>query len=329
MSPDDPKLVEFSDLGRLPVWLLSKPLYELAPMSFMLRLSSARGTLDSLYSRRHRDVLEKLRRYLGPERSEAELRRIARRHMEFRRRSQSARFWPQVRDFAGAEAITVNGLEHLDDTLARGKGAILMSAHYGYSRLIKPILRSRGRTALLVGPPTNGGGPQDYPPYFSRAGSYVHTRLLRLPRASTGDERWNRTVGTDLVTGLNLRQHLRALANNETIIILSDGRAAHASRCVSVLDVEVQLASGGVGLARSSGAAALPVFVVDDPGCGPDALRLIIRPALEIQSTRDAKADLEVNLGRFAVVYDEVARSYPHNWHWSWVEDGVFSNPLA
>lgn len=328
--PVAPGFAELKDVGRIPLWLVQKPMYGVLPMSVFLRAATARGTFDSMFPGRRDPILDNLARHLGPERAEDDLRRIARRHLQFRWRAQLARLWPQVRDFAGGEDIPVEGLEHLDAALGEGRGAILASAHYGHSRLIKPILRTRGRQALLVGLQSSSRrGPQDLPPYFSRLGDLVHTRALRLPRASTLDERWNRTVGTDLETRINLRDHLRALSRNETLIVLSDGRASHAGRVVPILGIEVRLASGAVGLARTARAAALPTFVVDDPDHGgPTGLRLIIRPPLEIERTGDANADLEVNLSRFAAAYEEIVRAYPHNWHWSWVRNGVFANPL-
>lgn len=323
-------LVELKDFGRVPLWLVEKPLYAVLPMWVFLRIASARGTFDSMIFGRRQRVLENLERHLGTERNHDELRLIARQYLQFRWRVRLARLWPQVRQFAGAEEIPIEGLKHLDRAVDRGMGVILASAHYGHARLIKPILRAHGRRALLVGLARESRrGPQDLPPYFSRIGDLVHNRLLRLPRASTLDERWNRTVGTDLATGINLREHFRALARNETLIVLSDGRAAHAGRVVSVLGIEVWFASGAVGLARTAGAALLPTFVVDDrESGGPSGLRLIIRPPLDIQRTDDANADLEVNLSRFAAAYEGIARAYPHNWHWSWVRNGVFGNPL-
>lgn len=288
-------LVELRDLYRLPLWVMTKAMYAYAPASLFFWMANIRGSADWLCRPLRREIAGKLERHLGEERDDPELRLIARRYMQFRWRSRFAMLWPQIGGFAGAEAIAADGLDHLDRALERGKGVILLSAHYGHSRLIKPILRSRGRHALLVGMPP--GGPSPITPQFTRLGALVHDRLLRLPRRWKFDDRWDETVGTDLPAGINLRDHLAALARNEIMIVLADGRAAQMLRSVSVVGVEVLLSTGAVGIARHTGAAALPVFVVDDADRTESiGLRLLIGPPLNLQVTDNARADLRVNL---------------------------------
>ncbi len=261
-----------------------------------------------------------------PTRSRDELRLIGIRYFRFRTMVHMTRLWPQIRGFAGCEKVGVDGLHHLDTALEAGNGAILVTAHFGHARLIKPLLRSLGRESLLVGP--TGSAAPDIPPLFTRFGNLVHTRLLRLPRASRRHARWMRTVGEDLPIGLNVRPHLAALQRNRTLIILTEGRAATMHWHVPVLGIEVPFAPGALRLARKAGAAALPTFVVDDPQRPePAGLRLVIHPPLELQLTEDANADLETNLRRFASVYETQVRTHPHNWHWAWVERGEFGRP--
>jgi Kdo2-lipid IVA lauroyltransferase/acyltransferase len=325
--PVPSKLFELADFYRIPLWVLAKPVYAFAPISLHFRIAALKGTVAWLCSPLRRQTLEALERHLGETKSRRELRLIARRHFQFRSTGRLTRLWPQIRDFAGAESIEIEGFHHLAEATAAGTGTIIVTAHFGYARLIKPILRSRGWNVLLVGPARPPDAP-DLPPLLTRLGSVVHTRLLHLPRASRFDERWERTVGEDLMTGLNLRPHIAALARNEALIILTDGRAAQSVRPVPVLGIEVYFAAGAVSLARSTGAVALPAFVVDDlERKGPGRLRLVIHPPLDLQVTQDARADLEVSLRRFAAVYEKQARTHPHNWHWTWVRDGTFDNP--
>jgi lauroyl/myristoyl acyltransferase len=324
-------MVELRDLYRVPGWFLAKAVYVLAPPSVMFRWADVVGTLELSLARLQRaQVLTTIRHHLRGEAGDQDLRLVIRRYFRFRHRFRLAALWPQVRSFAGSEAVSVAGLQHLDQALAGGRGVILMSAHFGHSRLIKPVLRSRGYDPRLVGFPPHGPGPQDVYPSLSRLGEFVHTRLLRLPRASSRDERWQRTVGADLFTHLNLRDHLNALSRNEILIILADGTAAHVSRYVRVMGIEVPMASGPVRLAQRTGAPALPVFVVDDPDArDPIGIRLLIGPPLDLRPSGTIGADLEENLRLFAAAYEEIARAYPHNWHWSWTRDGRLARMRA
>lgn len=317
------KAVELRDLARIPLWLLSKPLYAVAPVSFHFRLAALLGRLEWRRSPLRAAAVAALEEHLdAADAAEREL--VCRRHFEFRSRGRFTRTWPQVRGFRGSDAIRVEGLEHLDAALADGRGALIVTGHFGYARLVKPILRATGRSVLLVGPGRRPGR-KDMPPHLTRLGSFVHTSLLRLPRASHFDDRWQRTVGEDLPTGLNLRPLIAALGRNEALVILADGRVAQALRPVTLGGIRMYLAPGAMSLARETGAAVLPTFVVDDPDrTGPDALRLVVHPPLELQVTGDLQADLCENLGRFAAVWEQQLRTHPHNFHWTWVRDGVF-----
>jgi lauroyl/myristoyl acyltransferase len=301
--------------------MVMAPVYALAPVSFLFRLAALRGRLDWYWPRgARRQVLEALERALaqeglGPD----ELRRVARRHFEYRRRHQLARVWPQVRGFAGAERIPVEGLAHLDRALAGGKGAILVTAHFGHGRLIKPILRSRERDALVVGVVPRDPSTPDFPPAFSRLGSFVHSRVLRLPRWSRYDPRWRETVGEDLPATMNLRPQLAALARNQTLIIVADGR--NAARLVStrLLGLTIRFTPGAFSLARATGAPLLPAFVTDNPhATDPIGLRLLIQPPLQLQNTNDPNADLHTNTQRFAQAVAAQIHAHPHLWgQWS------------
>ena len=330
-TPSPPRLVEAADLYRIPLWMLLKVLYAVAPIGLLLRLATLRGAIASFASPLRAEAMAAIEGCMGPA-TQNEASALLRRHFQFRSRARFARLWPQIRGFAGADTINVEGLHHLDEALAHGKGAILMSAHYGYARLIKPILRSHGRRALLTG--NLRPGMPDFPPElfglhpFTRVGSFVHTRILRLPRWSRSDPRFQETTGVDLPTDMNLRPHVGALARNEIIIVLADGRRAQALTRLPVFGMEVDFAPGALSLARATGAAALPVFVVDDPGFErAPRPRLMIHPPLELQVTDDPTADHAENLRRFVAVLETEVQACPQDWHWHAVRDGVL-DPL-
>ncbi|MDQ3090061.1 MAG: lysophospholipid acyltransferase family protein [Actinomycetota bacterium] len=319
-APARAKPVALADVYRIPLFAATKLLYAVAPIALLFRLANLRGAVDSVRSPLRAELLVSLERHLGPTMSEEHLRLVARRHFEFYWRGRLARIWPQIRSFTGAEAVEIEGLDHLDDALAAGRGAIIVSTHFGHARLIKPILRLRKRDALLVGVSTRDTKFRDFPQPFTRLGGFVHKRLLRLPPWSRYEEGWRETVGDDLGTEMNLRPHLAALRRNQLLIMLGDGRGAHALWPVPVLGVEAYFSPGPVSIARSAGVPVLPAFVVDDlRRKDPVGLRLVIHPPLGLQVSSDARHDLEVNIRRFAAVFEEQARTHPHNWHWTWV----------
>jgi lauroyl/myristoyl acyltransferase len=322
---------EASDILRVPFWLLRKASYSYAPLSFQFRLASLRGTLDSLSPRHRTGLVQTLEAHLGETTSRRELRRIARRHLQAVRKLHFTTVWPQVHDFAGVDAIRIDGLERLDAALDRGKGAILVSTHFGFPRMLKPIM-SRRRRVHLVGKPAHRPRPVGRPDPRTRRDLTRGERFadsLRFSRRRS-EARWQQIAG-DIEPGLNLRPALEALERNETLIILADGREGPAAlHTLAVAGVEIPFAPGAVSIARSTGAPVLPAFVVDDPGhSGPASLRLVIHPPLDLQVTHDQHDDLEVNLRRFADAYEQQIRAHPHNFIWSRVHNGRFDRPKS
>ena len=98
-------------------------------------------------------ILARIERHLGAGTTARERRKIARLFFVYRRRSEAEYAWIQQLGLAHAtRMIRVEGLQHLDQALSRGRGAIVASTHLGYGRMIKPILRLHDIPALLVGP---------------------------------------------------------------------------------------------------------------------------------------------------------------------------------
>jgi lauroyl/myristoyl acyltransferase len=304
-----PSLAEPRDAYRIPAWVALKVLHAAAPPSLLFRLSGVVGSVRFMSRSGRDEALKRLERRLGDTRSADELRRIARRHFEFVERNAFLKRWPRAADAARKDCL-VEGLDRLDSVLADGNGAIVVTGHFGYARLIKPVLGYRGYKVWLVG----RGMREPAEPSPSLLGTFVHTRLLGLP-----PRRWaSAAMGADLGTEINLRPHLAALKRNEVLILLVDSDKALARRQVEVLGRRIWLASGAMSIARSTGAPVLPVFVVEDsrrPGLG---LRMEILAPLELQRSDDAGADLEANLARFAATLQRYIEIHPHLWqHWT------------
>jgi KDO2-lipid IV(A) lauroyltransferase len=301
------KLVEAKDLYRIPFWSVTKALYAVVPVPLLFRLFKARGTVKWFLPKKRSRVLARMERFFGDSKSEEELRRIARRRLEFIARRDLTRLWPHVQGFAGRETCEVEGLEHLDTALAAGRGAILATMHFGYGRLIKPLLESRGYTAWIVG---RTEPVQVAPKRFTRVGLLVHSRLLGLPRMRRGT--------ADLQAGINLRPLLAALSRNEILILPLDAPGTHGMgrqgslRPVPVLGKYIRFASGPISMARGTGTPLLPAFVVDSDDRGGIGIRLDILPPLELQRSDRPHEDMDTNVERFAVVFEDYLRRYPY-----------------
>lgn len=300
---------------RIPLWIMARPFYAVAPWSLLLRLATVNGALMSLLSRRRAQGLRRIGK-VHPGASRREIRRLARQHFQFLGRERLANQWPCIRGFRGSEKIDIEGQHHLDEALRAGRGAIVLTLHFGYARLLKPILVSRGYRALLIGPPRDLM-IRGFPP-LSRLGRLVRLKVLRLPWPGPEDEVWMRTAGYDLRAQLNIRPHLAALARNEILISLPEGKGALAMHRVSMMGIDVLLSPNVLSMARHTGAAVLPAFVGEAGGEGPIGLRLVIDRPLVFPTDTPDQAAVAAGLQSLASIFESWIRASPHLWSaWS------------
>jgi lauroyl/myristoyl acyltransferase len=250
-----------------------------------------------------RETLSELRRALGPELDERELRRIARRAFEFRAVRGLTEVWPSLQGFAGSERCRIEGLERLDAALERGNGALLLTTHFGYGRSIRHLLNARGYTVRTVG---FAGTGYRVPSRFTRVGRLFYVRLLRIPYIPRKG-----VTDSDLEAGINLRPLLAALGRNEALLLTADGFGAASLRPAEILGRTLQLTPGVFSLARASGATVLPVFAVDSgkPAAG---IRIDVCPAIPV----GGEESVDGAIGLFLAELERYVRAYPHLWRW-------------
>jgi KDO2-lipid IV(A) lauroyltransferase len=218
-----------------------------------------------------------------------------------------------MRGFPGGERISIEGRDHLDEALRAGRGAIIVTPHFGYARLLKPILVSHGFRALLIGPADDVGIPGFSP--LTRVGRLVRKGVLRLPWPEPEDEIWMRAAGYDLVAELNLRPHLAALAQNEILITLPEGRGGLTLHRVSMMGIDVLMSPAVLSVARHTAAAVLPAFVEDDAGStAPLRVRLVIERPLALSTNNGGRTSMAADLQSLANVFESWIRASPHLW---------------
>ncbi len=294
------------------MWIVARPFYSVVPVSLLFRLATAKGTILSVLSRRRVEISRRIRQ-VDRGASRGESRRIARRHLQFLERERLANLWPCIRGFSGSEKITIEGKRHLDEALSAGRGAIIVTPHFGYARLLKPILVSHGYRALLIGPPhdvTVDGFPR-----LTRLGRLVRHDALRLPWPEPEDQAWMGAAGYDLLAQLNIRPHLAALASNEVLLSLPEGRGGQTMHRVTMMGIDVLLSPNILSMARHTGAVVLPAFVGDDADSrDPMGVRLVIDPPLALPADGRDRTSLAAALQSLANVFDSWIRACPHLW---------------
>ena len=186
--------------------------------------------------------------------------------------------------------VTFEGREHIDQALAQGKGAIILTAHFGNWELLGASILANGYTIRGI------------------------TRQLRSKRLDAIVSTYREKVGWQGIDrDRSVREVLRCLRQNELIAILADVDTRTRGVFVDFFGRPAYTPYSPVALALKTGAAILPTFIIRQPD---DSHRAVVEAPLPLQQSGDREQDLLVNTQRFTKVIESYIRRYPEQWIW-------------
>lgn len=180
-------------------------------------------------------------------------------------------------------------LAPLDEALAEGHGAIIVTAHYGNWEYAGALFTLHGHKLSVIARDANDPLTRD---------------LTNQARESMGMKVYGRW---------DARMLLKALRNNEVIAILPDQHAKDAPVRGTFLGLPADTATGPATFALRTGAKVLPMFAVRLPD---DRIEVQIHPPLEMVETGDREADILTNTQRINDVISAQIRALPDQWLW-------------
>jgi KDO2-lipid IV(A) lauroyltransferase len=190
-------------------------------------------------------------------------------------------------------SVTLSGRTWLDQALDRGRGAILLSAHFGNFIVMYLALVEHGYKVNVIMKPSHN-------PFMER---YIET--------------YRRRHGIRTVYSLPARQcvteSLRALKRNEVLVILLDQNFGGDGRVfVDFFGQNAATAGGPVVFAQRSGAPVLPGFMFTEAR----ALRhrLEIRAPLELKGDPKDAGFVRDNVQMMTGIIEDQIRAVPHEW---------------
>ncbi len=222
-----------------------------------------------------------------PEKSAEERKRILREHF---RSVGIGLFETAISWWSSDERILnltqMEGREHLDAALARGKGAILLSAHFTTLEIGARALCARVAASIMYRPTSN----------LVLENFLMRNRGRRAKRAIPRDD---------------VRTLVAALKNNEPVWYAPDqSYRKKGAEMVPFFGIPAATNTATSRLARMTGAAVLPYFPERLPGSR--GYRMIIQPMLEDFPTKDPVADAQ----RFNASIEELVRVVPEQYLW-------------
>jgi KDO2-lipid IV(A) lauroyltransferase len=192
------------------------------------------------------------------------------------------------------EWVEMEGLEHFEEGMARGRGLLTIIAHFGNWELMPvtfPLFLRFPKPSYIVYRPLDS-------PLLDNLVEHVRTinGHVMIPKGGSG------------------KRIMELLGGNNSIAILSDQNVS--AREGIFVDFFGRPACTGAGLAvlaLRSGAPVLPMFMARQKS---GKYKFILKPLVEVSRTGDQEKDLLENTQRFTRVVEDVVREYPDQWFW-------------
>ena len=232
---------------------------------------------------------------LGQELTEAARNEICGRALRF-----FAKNWLELFFYAGAKKqdvrgrITIEGLEHLDRALAKGKGVIAVSGHIGNYGLLGTQLTERG---------------------------YDFTVVIRDPKnpiIASIYEKGRGMMGLRTISTIPERQFfkntMKALSHNGILCLIADENKRTGGVFVDFFGRPASTPPGPAALALRTGAAIVPIFITRTQD---NSQRITIMQEIVWRKTDNAEADVRTITQRFTAVIEQRIRRDLAQWMWT------------
>ena len=181
------------------------------------------------------------------------------------------------------------GYEHIDAALAKGKGIIVITAHYGPFDHIVQSAAYRGYDVTI--------------PVEELKDKRLLDLMLHL-RSSQG------LHFVPLGSASTLRTIIQALKSNKIIVLTADRGSQGQKSNVSFFDAEAELPNGAVTLAQRTGAELIGAFAIRT---SPTRIQLQCVP-ITATMTEEQRRDSAYVLRKVSETMQEFIRAHPEQW---------------
>ena len=262
------------------------------PRGVTLRIGEALGSLQFRLDRKRRRRAQIIERAAyGAEKSARELRRIAARcFRHFGRIGAEAMTFQRLGPDAVGRMVHYQGLDHLREAYAAGKGVLVVSGHFGNWELVALMQGWLGLPLALITRPLDN--------------VRLERRLAQL-RSLSGNVVVHR--------GGAVRAMLHHLRKGIGVAIVIDQDAKEAGIFVPFFGNPASTTPTPALLALRTGAAIVPVFAVPREDGGYD---VCYEAPIAVPDSGDRDADVRILTERMTESLERWVRRYPHLWSW-------------
>jgi KDO2-lipid IV(A) lauroyltransferase len=282
---------------------LAHALYKVLPLRLLVQLAKLQGRLNHRSGHAGKAVHDNFKKYFGESHTASDIQRMSREFFEWERvRSLMASLAPAMSDKKLSQLLTIEGEEHLDAALKRGKGAILLGSHLNSIIMFSAITmwRKRGYDIGVAFP--------------DEADAWGKTRLRPALEKIVG----RRDTLSEAVGGFycqfNIRPIVKRLQQNQ--IIGQNGDGWHSANFVEAefLGRKLPFTTASWSIAQVSDAAIIPMFIPGDPSGN---MRIVLDPPITFDDSTDKKADMKKMITQYASRLEHFVLQDIQAWqHW-------------
>ena len=264
----------------------------LIPIKAALVIGRLMGRLGFWLAWKYRDLAISNLRCAFPEKSRLEIKRLAVKVFEnLGKIAVELVNFPKINKFNIDNFIRIENAGILEGELKKGRGVILLTAHFGNWEMLALTTRVKGYPGSAIGRRL----------YFHKYDQYLnHLRKIHDVNVIYRDQ--------------SPRSILKVLRAGKIIGMLADQDVDSVEGVfVDFFGRPAYTPIGPAALAMASGASIVPAFMVRREG---DKHVMVIDKPVEIADTGNKEADLLTNTKRWSDIVESYIRRYPDQWVW-------------
>jgi KDO2-lipid IV(A) lauroyltransferase len=274
--------------------ILCSGILKFFPEAWLYGFAKTVAVLSCFVARKQRRIaVESLTIAFGKEKSEEEINKITKDCFIFMAKAGAELMFLMDRPHLIKKKVKIVGRDHLENALAKSKGVILVSAHFGNFPLMLARLSIEGyKTAGIM-------------------------RFMRDKQAEKIFMRKRTRLGIKTIYSQPrkecVEECIRSLRNNELLFIPLDQNFGSGGVFVNFFGRKAATATGPVVLARRTEAVILPCFILRQKD---DTHKIIFEPPLILEKDKFSQESITINVQKLTDIIESYIRRYPAEWGW-------------
>ncbi|MCM8780713.1 MAG: lysophospholipid acyltransferase family protein [Candidatus Omnitrophica bacterium] len=264
------------------------------PARYLYIFATKLAFLGCRIARKQRRIaLESLNIAFGSEKTSEEIERIAKDCFTFMAKAGTELMFLMDRPVLLKKHVGLSGEDNLKKALDKGKGVILVSAHFGNFPLLMARLSLEGYPVAGIMRPMRDRRVERL--FMAKRNRLKIKTIYSQPRK------------------VCVETTIKALRNNEVVFIPIDQNFGSGGVFIDFFGRKAATATGPVVLARRTGASIIPCFIVRQKD---DTHKIIFEPPLQLESAANFQDTVVINIQKLTNIIEGYIRRYPADWGW-------------